>query len=1161
MASYINGITTYIPQIQPSDVNLQIESQYANMRQSKHDAARQQISNLYGSLLNSPLSREDNNIARDNFFKTIEGDIKRISGMDLSLQQNVTQAQSVFNQLLDDKYILKDMAWTKNFQNQVQISDYLKNVCTDSAECDGQWWDGGDRLLQYQMEDFQNATADDSLRMSDAHYIAKQDVTRMALDFAKQYDVDMTLEQGDGKYIFTQKNGQLAAPVYSAMLNGMIAQNPKVMEYYNAKARVQRLDYMHQHAEEFGSMEAAEQDYINKMLTEMSTVRDDNGNAIQSSSPEQRIREDAENAKTQAERKQAQAAGLQVTASQIQDENKSAVIAQSADKLSQQAMFYEREYDRNNNVVKRINRDANNQTVSGEQIDSVIAKYNMDFDIGNAVMMASLMKSSVTMREDKYGLERYKASLAAQQKQQQSTDEKGEAAFYAQMSPDTKLGGTQIDENVKIFEQQTQLVQSNWKAFKEEAGDKEFNKAVAEFYNSDAYRNLSDEQKRGLRAAYLDIKDVQSQNLDLGKDIIQPLFTNVSDTGLKQIEEAEKIIDGISANDQKLKEAVTAVGNKIANVKTKYSSVLDSKMFAMKQAADVAQYADAMDTLMDSDNPVYKALGSLARAFADGKIDKATKSQYMTFMHAGNFGDFVGSDNDDFFIRDGKDEVKVTRGQLLGLIETSGNQNSLFWDEGNVREKLINELEKNGIKAVGKTHTAEDKALGAFEFINNIGGIAADALTWLQDISGVSKLRNAVYGEYAKTPSEMYDTMIGGSRDVTREEDFVDSNGNSIFKKDKDGKRIIENGKYVLADGMDDYLNEEIKIKLRYKDREEYINHNRTILDGKTEFDRPVNVFGIDFSNSSETTMNFSELTEKMARKYQLLQYNGNAAFGFDTNGQLAVQAATLTLTNNEDTVVNQTLSDTFSNWTRGNQSNNLIFTTQSIGEYQDAKANDKEFRDWLDEHGILVNEFLNNISVQIDKMAGHVKYKKDGTPMYYDEDGVATFTYSPMALGNPEYSVIKVDPNIMRKALKASGNLTEEDMKSVPALFVYNHHSQAENAGDSFNGYSLLDNKYKHSVTATIVDTMDGEHYHGLYLDRTIARDIEAWRDTDRYQFQCRIPVDVNNDGSIRYELCNFENNKFELNDGFDLAWERVKLLLNNYYMNFYASNYNKLS
>ena len=136
MSTYIQGVTDFIPQIQEFQPDFNFYAKSLQMSQSKYDANHDRLSNLYGSLLNSPMLREKNIEERDAFFKVIDQDIQRMASLDLSKQQNVDAASSVFNQMLDNKNIVKDMVWTKNWQKEHQRADGFRN-CVDSEKCGG----------------------------------------------------------------------------------------------------------------------------------------------------------------------------------------------------------------------------------------------------------------------------------------------------------------------------------------------------------------------------------------------------------------------------------------------------------------------------------------------------------------------------------------------------------------------------------------------------------------------------------------------------------------------------------------------------------------------------------------------------------------------------------------------------------------------------------------------------------------------------------------------------------------------------------------------------------------------------------------------------------------------------------------------------------------
>jgi hypothetical protein len=160
MATYIQGLTDYIPQIQPFQPDYNFYGNVMQTRQNRYDDAKKQVSQLYGTLLNSPMLRESNIKRRDEYFKAIDQDIKKISGMDLSLQQNQDAALGAFKGFYDDKNMVNDMVKTKKAYSQIEKGKSLKN-CTDPKKCGGQYWEPGMQKLYYKMDEFKNASDDE----------------------------------------------------------------------------------------------------------------------------------------------------------------------------------------------------------------------------------------------------------------------------------------------------------------------------------------------------------------------------------------------------------------------------------------------------------------------------------------------------------------------------------------------------------------------------------------------------------------------------------------------------------------------------------------------------------------------------------------------------------------------------------------------------------------------------------------------------------------------------------------------------------------------------------------------------------------------------------------------------------------------------------------
>ena len=272
MATYIPNVTDYIPQVQPFVPDYNFYSGVLQMKHGKYDAARKEISSLYGSLLNAPLTRDDNTATRDKFFQTIDQDIHRISGTDLSLNQNVTAAKAVFSQLLDNDHIRKDMVWTRSLHNEFKRAEGFR-MCKDPEKCGGSWWEGGERLLSYAAEDFKNVSLEESMNMRNPRFVPYQDVTKKALQLAKDADLNVTYDQVSGQWITTTKNGPLIQePLYNLFM-GSIGSDPNVMEYFLAQAELQRKDFMYSNKDQYGSLEAAEQAYIEQTIPIIEQLR------------------------------------------------------------------------------------------------------------------------------------------------------------------------------------------------------------------------------------------------------------------------------------------------------------------------------------------------------------------------------------------------------------------------------------------------------------------------------------------------------------------------------------------------------------------------------------------------------------------------------------------------------------------------------------------------------------------------------------------------------------------------------------------------------------------------------------------------------------------------------------------------------------------------
>jgi len=268
MATYIPGITDYIPQAQPFRPDFNMLGNMLQTKQSRYDANHKQLSSIYSTLLNSPLMRDENISKRDMFFKSVDQSIQRISGLDLSLDQNVEAAKSVFKGFYEDKDLIKDMTWTKNYYNQKERSQAMRN-CIKPDECGGSWWDGGDKYLDYKAQEFKNATKEEALGFENVNYVAAQDFQDKAMKAAKDAGFKVVYDDVKGDWIVKTTNGTEMVKPLSEFYVSKFGEEPGMMEYLKANTYVNRKDWVASNLSNYQSEDEANMAYIQEYYNQV----------------------------------------------------------------------------------------------------------------------------------------------------------------------------------------------------------------------------------------------------------------------------------------------------------------------------------------------------------------------------------------------------------------------------------------------------------------------------------------------------------------------------------------------------------------------------------------------------------------------------------------------------------------------------------------------------------------------------------------------------------------------------------------------------------------------------------------------------------------------------------------------------------------------------
>jgi hypothetical protein len=263
MATYLQGVTDYIPEFQPFQPDLNFYSNVLQTKQSQYDSNWKALNKMYGQYFYADLTREGNIKKKDELLKNMEFNLKRVSQLDLSLEQNVNQATQVFKPFYEDKNLMKDMAWTKTYNSQVGRAQALQG--SSDEERRKQFWDAGLKELQYKKDEFKKATDAEAMSFNNVAYTPYVNSVELAQKIAK--DAGLSIEtvdfSPDGKWIITQKNGEKLKEPLSKLFEARLGSDPQVQAVYKTQAYVNRKDYAYSNAAQFnGDQNAAEMKYL-----------------------------------------------------------------------------------------------------------------------------------------------------------------------------------------------------------------------------------------------------------------------------------------------------------------------------------------------------------------------------------------------------------------------------------------------------------------------------------------------------------------------------------------------------------------------------------------------------------------------------------------------------------------------------------------------------------------------------------------------------------------------------------------------------------------------------------------------------------------------------------------------------------------------------------
>jgi len=251
MATYVPGSETYLPDIKPFTPDYKFLSAVLGQRQDKYNTNWQATNDIYNKVVYADISREDTNVKREQYVKNLAPSLEKIAGLDLSMRENVQAAKSVFQPFLQDDLIVKDMAVTANYRDQMALAERYKN--SPDADTRKLWHRDGVAALQYKMESFINDDATKALNFRAPKYVPEANIMALSEEILGEMKPPLKLKidhfgvNADGSvntdWIVTDQNGERLVGPALQIIRNQLQQDPRVADSYQVKAYVASMDF------------------------------------------------------------------------------------------------------------------------------------------------------------------------------------------------------------------------------------------------------------------------------------------------------------------------------------------------------------------------------------------------------------------------------------------------------------------------------------------------------------------------------------------------------------------------------------------------------------------------------------------------------------------------------------------------------------------------------------------------------------------------------------------------------------------------------------------------------------------------------------------------------------------------------------------------------
>ena len=251
MATYVPGVETYLPDIKPFTPDYKFLSAVLDVRTDKYNANWKATNDLYNKVVYADLSRKDTKEQRNQYINQIAPSLEKISGMDLSMVQNVESAKAVFAPFFEDDLIVSDIMHTTNYRKEMDYANRL--IDSPNQKQREKYSQDGVKGLQYHMEDFINANPNKAMKMGLPKFVEDADLFELAQETLSAIKPPLKMKvdhygiNPDGSvntdWIITEQNGNLVTGPALQYIQKALLDDPRVIRHYQNQAFVRGRDF------------------------------------------------------------------------------------------------------------------------------------------------------------------------------------------------------------------------------------------------------------------------------------------------------------------------------------------------------------------------------------------------------------------------------------------------------------------------------------------------------------------------------------------------------------------------------------------------------------------------------------------------------------------------------------------------------------------------------------------------------------------------------------------------------------------------------------------------------------------------------------------------------------------------------------------------------